>query len=44
VAIKMAETMVSLGLSHSKVAWPRTKVLQDHKLFSLVGVDGKGRT
>jgi allantoin racemase len=43
VAIKMSETIVQLGLSHSKVAWPTTKVLQDEKLFSLVGVDGMTR-
>jgi allantoin racemase len=43
VAIKMAEAIVQLGLSHSKVAWPTSGVNQDHKFFSLVGIDGKGR-
>ena len=36
VAIKMAETMVRLGLSHSKVAFPSPAVIQDEKFFSLV--------
>lgn len=37
VAIKMAETIVQLGLSHSKVAFPTPETLQDEKWFSLVG-------
>ena len=36
VAIKMAEAMVQLGLSHSKVAFPSPAVIQDEKFFSLV--------
>jgi allantoin racemase len=43
IAIKLAETIVQLGLSHSKLAWPASKVNQDHKFFSLVGVDGGPR-
>ena len=33
VAIKMAEAIVELGLSHSKVAFPTPLTLQDEKLF-----------
>ena len=44
VAIKLAETIVQLGLSHSKVAWPTPNTLQDEKFFSLIGVDGKPRS
>ena len=44
VAIKMAETIVELGLSHSKVAFPTPPVIQDEKFFSLVGADGLART
>ena len=36
VAIKMAETMVQLGLAHSKVAFPSPAVIQDEKFFSLI--------
>ena len=43
VAIKMAETLVQLGLSHSKVAFPSPDTIQDEKFFSLVGADGKAR-
>lgn len=43
VAIKMAETFVQLGLSHSKVAFPTPETLQDEKFFSLIGVDGTTR-
>lgn len=43
VAIKMAETLVQLGLSHSKVAFPTPDTIQDEKLFSLIGVDGSTR-
>jgi allantoin racemase len=44
VAIKMAETIVELGLSHSKVAFPAPETLQDEKWFSLVGVEGATST
>jgi allantoin racemase len=37
VAIKMAEAIVELGLSHSKVAFPTPDTIQDEKWFSLVG-------
>ena len=43
VGIKMAETLVTLGLSHSKVAFPSPDTIQDEKFFSLVGADGKTR-
>ncbi len=35
VAIKLAEAIVELGLSHSKVAFPTPLTLQDEKFFSL---------
>lgn len=38
VAIKMAEVIVQLGLSHSKVAYASPATLQDEKYFSLMGV------
>lgn len=44
VAIKMAETFVQLGLSHSKVAFPAPETIQDEKWFSLVGVEGAAST
>jgi allantoin racemase len=44
VAIKMAETIVELGLSHSKVAFPAPETLRDEKWFSLVGVEGATST
>ena len=37
VGIKIAETLVQLGLSHSKVAFPSPPEIQDEKFFSLVG-------
>jgi len=37
VAIKMAETMVQLGLSHSKVAFPSPGTIIDDRYFSLAG-------
>jgi allantoin racemase len=43
VGIKLAETLVQLGLKHSKVAFPDPPLIQDEKFFSLVGVDGKSR-
>jgi allantoin racemase len=43
VGIKMAETIVQLGLSHSKVAFPTPDTIQDEKFFSLVGADGSAR-
>ena len=36
VAIKLAEAIVQLGLSHSKVAFPSPLTLQDEKFFSLM--------
>jgi allantoin racemase len=41
VAIKMAEVIVQLGLSHSKVAFPTPDTIQDEKWFSLVGAAGR---
>ena len=43
VGIKLVETLVQLGLKHSKVAFPDPPLLQDEKFFSLVGADGKTR-
>jgi allantoin racemase len=37
VAIKMAETLVQLGLSHSKVCYPSPSENVDDRFFSLVG-------
>ena len=37
VAIKMAETLVQLGLSHSKIAFPPPSEIVDDRFFSLVG-------
>jgi Asp/Glu/hydantoin racemase len=37
VAVKLAEALVDLGLSHSKLAYPSPQEIQDGKLFSLVG-------
>lgn len=37
VAIKLTESLVQLGLVHSKVAFPSPATIQDEKLFSLVG-------
>ncbi len=42
-AVAFAETIVRLGLSHSKVAFPSPGTLQDEKFFSLVGADGGTR-
>ena len=39
VAITMAETIVRLGLTHSKVAFPSPGTLQDNKFFSLVAAE-----
>jgi allantoin racemase len=41
VAIKMAEAIVELGLSHSKVAFPTPDTIQDEKWFSLVGAGSR---
>ena len=41
VAIKMAEVIVGLGLSHSKVAFPTPDTIQDEKWFSLVGAGAR---
>jgi allantoin racemase len=42
-AVAFAETIVRLGLSHSKVAFPTPGTLQDENLFSLIGVVGGTR-
>ena len=39
VAIKLAETLVQLRLSHSKVAFPSPSMLQDEKYFSLASAE-----
>jgi allantoin racemase len=39
-AVKLAEMVVDLGLSHSKIAFPSPGTVQDDKFFSLVGADG----
>ena len=39
VAIKLAETIVQLGLSHSKVAFPSPTTIQDEKFFSLASAE-----
>ncbi len=38
VGIKMAETLVQLGLTHSKVAFPSPSSIIDDRFFSLAGV------
>lgn len=43
VAVKMTEALLTLGLSHSKLAFPSPDVLQDEKFFSLIGADGLTR-
>jgi allantoin racemase len=42
-AVAFAETIVRLGLSHSKRAFPSPGTIQDEKFFSLVGADGATR-
>jgi allantoin racemase len=42
-AVKLAELVVDLGLSHSKIAYPPPGTVQDDKFFSLVGADGAVR-
>jgi allantoin racemase len=42
-AVAIAEAVVDLGLTHSKVAWPSPGRVQDEKFFSLVGTDGQTR-
>ena len=37
VGIKMAEMLVQLGLSHSKVAFPSPSTIIDDRFFSLAG-------
>jgi allantoin racemase len=39
VAVKLAEAMVDLGLSHSKLAFPSPTALIDDRFFSLSGKD-----
>lgn len=39
-AVKLAELVVDLGLSHSKLAFEAPGTVQDEKFFSLVGADG----
>jgi allantoin racemase len=43
VAIKLTESLVQLGLSHSKVAYPSPSGDFDDRYFSLVGADGRTR-
>ena len=43
VAIKLTESIVQLGLSHSKVAYPSPTANLDDRFFSLVGADGSTR-
>lgn len=42
VAIKLAESLVQLGLSHSKVAFPSPSSIIDDRFFSLAGAAGSG--
>ncbi len=42
-AVKLAELVVDLGLSHSKLAYASPGTIQDEKLFSLIGADGGTR-
>jgi allantoin racemase len=42
-AVALAQALVRLGLSHSKLAWPGPGEVQDEKFFSLVGTDGEPR-
>ena len=42
-AVAFAETVVRLGLSHSKAVFPSPGTVQDEKLFSLIGADGAVR-
>jgi allantoin racemase len=39
-ALALAELLVSLGLSHSKRAYPSPAILQDEKFHSLMGTEG----
>lgn len=43
-SIKMTETILQLGYSHSKVGFPSPEIVQDEKFFSLMGVDGSARS
>jgi allantoin racemase len=43
VGIKLVETLLQLGLSHSKVDFPSPDTIQDEKFFSLIGADGNTR-
>jgi allantoin racemase len=43
VAIKLTESLVQLGLTHSKVAYPSPTADLDDRFFSLVGADGTTR-
>lgn len=42
-AVAIAQAVVDLGLSHSKITWPSPRALQDETFFSLVGADGRHR-
>jgi Asp/Glu/hydantoin racemase len=44
VGIKLVETLLQLGLRHSKVDFPSPDTIQDEKFFSLIGLDGNTRT
>ena len=39
VAIKLAESIVQLGLTHSKVDYPSPATIIDDRFFSLVGAE-----
>ena len=43
VGIKLVETLLQLGLTHSKVDFPSPDTIQDEKFFSLIGADGNTR-
>jgi allantoin racemase len=43
-AVAIAQAVVDLRLSHSKVTWPSPRALQDETFFSLIGADGLPRT
>jgi allantoin racemase len=44
VALKLAETVLSMGLSHSKAAYPAPKELLDYQIFSLPTITAQPTT
>jgi len=42
-AVAIAQAIVDLGLSHSKLTWRSPGTIQDAKFFSLIGADGQTR-